>query len=112
MDSYVSYANIDHFLSILTSQDISDHNRKTVTKLMVAEEDKLGRDLAHLEFAQARASQSRERLSYLSRLRDAFADGTEDRIRADRLLTNFQATHDLMEDFCRRLRDRVNSSRL
>ncbi|KRQ15836.1 hypothetical protein [Bradyrhizobium manausense] len=112
MDRFVECANIDHFLNILTSQDISDRNRETISKLMIAEEDKLGRNLEYLEFAEKRASKCRDRLNYLRRLRDAFADGTEDRLRAEKVLANFQVTHDLVEEFCCRLRVMVSSSPL
>ncbi len=112
MDSYVTHANIDHYFSILTSQGLTDRNRNTVVKLMIAEEDKLAHDLEHLQFAESRAARSRDRVSDLRRLRDAFADGSTERAQADKLLANFEISHELMEQFCRRLREKVNSNRI
>jgi hypothetical protein len=43
MDRFVAKANIDHYLGLLDSTDLSPHNRSTITKLLVAEEDKLSR---------------------------------------------------------------------
>ena len=109
MDEYVAKANIDHYLSLLHGSDLTPQNRTTINKLMLAEEDKLARDLEHLEFAEARAARSRERLHYFSRLRDAFAEGSADRAHADKVLANFETTHQLMEQFCRHMRAKVNS---
>ena len=110
MDGYVAHANIDHYFRLLTGEDISDHNRAVIIKLMIAEEDRLGRQLEHLQFAEDRTARSRDRVHHLRRLRDTFADGTNERVHADRLLATFATTHELMEQFCRRMRERVNSS--
>ncbi len=112
MDQYVARANIDHYLSLLNTADLSSQNRGTIAKLMLAEEDKLSHDLEQLEFAEARAVKCRERVDHFRRLRDAFADGSSDRARADGLLSNFEAIHELMERFCHHMRGRVNSNRL
>lgn len=110
MDSYIAHANIDHYFSLLTSQNLTDGNRATIMKLMVAEEDKLGDDLEHLQFAEVRTAKARERVQYLRKLRDAFVDGSDERIQAERVLANFEAIYQLMEQFCRHIRKRVNSS--
>ena len=60
---YVARANIDHYLSILSSQALTERNRDTVTKLMIVEEDKLGHDLEQLEFAEDRTVRSRDRFN-------------------------------------------------
>jgi Spy/CpxP family protein refolding chaperone len=112
MDRYVARANIDHYLSLLNGSDLAPHNRSTITKLLIAEEDKLGRDLEHLEFAEARAAKSRDRLNYFRKLREAFAEGSPDRARADSLLKNMEAIHKLWEQFCQEMRERLNSSHL
>ncbi len=110
MDNYVAHANIDHYFSILTSQDLTDRNRATIMKLMVAEEDKLGHDLEHLQFAEIRTARGRDRVNYLRNLRDAFADGSDERHQTEKLLANFETTLQLMEHFCSRIREQVNSS--
>jgi hypothetical protein len=112
MDSYVGHANIDHYFDLLTSEGLTQPNRDTTIKLMVAEMDKLGRDLEHLQFAEDRAARSRDRLNSLRTLRNAFADGSTEQLQADKLLANFEAIHQLMEQFCRRMRKKVNSSRI
>jgi hypothetical protein len=112
MESYVTHANIDHYSSILTTQCLTARNRDTITKLMIIEEDKLGRDLEHLQFAEDRAARSRDRLNRFRKLRDAFADGSSERVQADKTLANFEAIHRLMEQFCRQMREKVNSRSL
>lgn len=112
MDSYVAHANIDHYFGILSTQRVTAGNRETITRLMIAEEDKLGRDLEHLQFAEDRAARSRDRLNHFRRLRDAFADGSTEQAQADKVLANFEAIHQLMEQFCRRMREKVNSNAL
>lgn len=110
MDSYIAVANIDHYLSILTSQSLTDSNRATIMKLMIEEEDKLGQDLEHLQFAEIRAARGRDRVNHLRKLRDAFPDGSAERIRAEKMLADFEIIHQLMEQFCRHMRKKVNSS--
>ena len=112
MDSYVAQANIDHYFNILTTQRLTERNRDTVMRLMLAEEDKLGRDLEQLQFAEQRTARSRDRVNHLRKLRDAFAHGSADRAQAEKVLANFAAIHGLMEEFCHRLREQVNASRL
>jgi hypothetical protein len=112
MDQYVARANIDHYLSLLNSTHLSPQNRDTISKLMLAEEDKLGHDLEQLEFAETRAARCRDRVNHFRNLREAFAEGSTDRTRADSMLAKFEAIHDLMEQFCHHMRGRVNSRRL
>ncbi len=112
MDRGVVHANIDHYLNILTDQGLPERNRDTIIKLMIAEEDKLSHDLEQLEFAEDRAARSRDRVNYLRRLRDAFVVGSTERAQADRTLANFEAIHHLVEQFCRHMREKVNTRRL
>lgn len=112
MDRYVARANIDHYLGLLNGAYLSSQNSGTITRLLLAEEDKLGHDLEHLEFAEARAAKSRERVNHFRNLRDAFAEGSSDRAQAESMLAKFEAIHDLLEQFCRHLRCRANSRRL
>lgn len=62
-----------------------------------------------LEFAETRLANSRERVNHLRNWRDGFADGSEDRERADRLLEDVKALHLLLDQFCHRMRARVSS---
>ena len=112
MYRYVARANIDHYLSLLNVADLSPRNSGMITKLLLAEEDRLGHDLEQLEFAETRAAKCRDRVNHFRRLRDAFAEGSTDRAQADSMLAKFETIYGLMEQFCRHMRDRVNSRRL
>lgn len=109
MESYITHANIDHYLSLLTNQELSDHNRTTILKLMIAEEDKMGRNLEHLQFAEIRTARARDRMNYLSRLRDSFADGSAERAQTEKMLRNFEGIYQSMEQFCHHMRKKLNS---
>lgn len=98
--------------SLLNGAYLSSQNSGTITRLLLAEEDKLGHDLEQLEFAEARAARCRDGVNHFRRLRDAFAEGSDDRANADEMLAKFEAIHDLMERFCHRMRGRVNARRL
>ncbi|WFU41610.1 hypothetical protein QA640_03540 [Bradyrhizobium sp. CB82] len=84
-------------------------NRESVTKLLIAEEDKLSHDLEHLEFAQRRAARGRECVNRVRSLRDSCSFGTAEREQADRLLVNYENLQTLLEDLCHRLRDKINA---
>ncbi|MGV7214238.1 hypothetical protein [Bradyrhizobium sp. UFLA05-112] len=109
MDRYIAQANIDHYLSLLNSADLSEKNRDTIMKLLIATEDALSYDLEQLEFAERRAATGRSRVSYLTNLRNHFVVGSADRERADRLLANFEILQRQLEELCHRMRERVNS---
>ncbi|HLG79908.1 MAG TPA: hypothetical protein VKY22_02760 [Bradyrhizobium sp.] len=102
-------ANIEHYLRLLETHDLSAHNRSTITKLLIAEEDKLSHDLEHLEFAESRASSGRERVDHVRKLRDSFAFGTAERDQADRVLVNLENRQTLLQDFCQQLREKITS---
>ena len=112
MDGYIARANIDHYITLLNGGDLTLQNRSTITKLLIAEEDKLSHDLEHLEFAEIRAAKSQHRVGYFRKLRDSFVEGSTERAHADGVLENFEVTHSLMVQFCHRLREKVNSSGL
>jgi hypothetical protein len=112
MDQYVAWANIDHYLSLLNSSHLEPRNRSTISRLLIREEDKLAHDLEHLEFAETRTERALDRVNHFRKLRDSFVEGSTDREYAERVLTNFEATHELMERFCRHMRERVNANRL
>ncbi len=109
MQEYIGRTNVDHCLGLLNGCDLTPHSRRTITKLLIAEEDKLSRDLEQLEFAESRAASGRERVIHVRSLRDVLAPGTSEREQAERLLTNLENCQILLEDFARRLREQVNS---
>ena len=51
-------------------------------------------------------------MNHVRKLREAFVEGSTDRAHADRLLTNVEAIHDVIEQFCRQMRQTINSRRL
>jgi hypothetical protein len=112
MKPYVARANVDHYLNLLKSNDVSPNDRGVITKLLIAEEDKLGQDLEHLSFAESRLMRGRERANEIRNLLKVFAFGTPQREEAEKLLVNIENVQTLLEDFCHRLRDRVNSHRI
>jgi hypothetical protein len=64
----------------------------------------LSHDLEHLEFAETSTAKGRERLKQVKHLRDNAEPAIRDN--AERLVANVEATQQLLEDFCRRLRAR------
>ena len=107
MDS--TRANIDRYLNLLSGGELTASYRNTLSKLLIVEEDRLGHDLEQLEFAENRAAKSLYQVNRIRKLRDAFVEGSLDRASAERVLTNFEAVHALMETFCDRIREKVNS---
>ena len=109
MHRYVVRTNIDHYIGLLNGNDLASQNRSTITKLLIAEEDKLSHDLEHLEFAESRAANGRDRVIRLKTLRESFAFGSREREQADRLLVNVENLQTMLEDFCHLLREKVTS---
>ncbi|MGX4772813.1 hypothetical protein ACWAUC_23800 [Bradyrhizobium guangdongense] len=108
MNQFVARANIDHYLGLLDG-GLLPQNRSTITKLLIAEEDKLSHDLEQLEFAENRAANGRRRLNHVRTLLDSFALDTPEREQAGRLLVNLENLQTLLEDFCHRLRAQITS---
>lgn len=112
MYRYIAHANIDLYLGLLHKDDIPPDTRAVISKLLIAEEDRLAHDLEQLEFAESRAAMGRDRVNHLRNLRNNFAAGSTDRVQADRLLANVEAVQHLVEHFCHQLRQRVSSDSL
>ena len=112
MDKFIAQANIDHYLDLLKNDNVSAHNRSTINKLLVEEENKLGHNREHLEFAESRAAACRTRADRQRRLLDSFAHGSTEWMQAERLLVNFESLAQFVEGFCRQMRRRVNESPL
>jgi hypothetical protein len=112
MDQFVTRANIDQYLEMLKNNDISSHNRSMITKLLIEEENKLGRDHEQLEFAENRAAACRDRADRQRRLLDSFCPGSTDWVQAERLLVNIDSLAQFMEGFCQQLRKRMGEHRL
>ncbi len=109
MDGYIKRANIDHYLVLLNGADLGPDKRTVITNLLIEEEDRFGDSLAQLQFAEDRVAKGRDRVNHLRNLRDAFVPGSTDRVEADRVLANSEAIQQLLERFCRHMREKVNS---
>ena len=112
MYTYVARANIDRYLSLLMEDENPRETRVTITRLLIEEEDKLGHNLEQLEFAETRAATVRDRVNSLRISRNSSVASSLDRAQADRLLANLEAIQQLLEDFCHKIRQRVNSRAL
>jgi hypothetical protein len=112
MDTFVAHANIDHYLDLLRNGDVPARNRSMIRKLLVEEENKMGRDREHLEFAESRAAACRARADRQRRLLDSFNPGSTDWVQAERLLVNFESLAQFVEGFCLQIRRQVNENRL
>ncbi|MDH6262435.1 hypothetical protein [Bradyrhizobium sp. BR13661] len=109
MHRFVAQANVDHFIGHLTGSDLTPDKRTSITKLLIAELDKLAHDLEHLEFAEKRAAEGRTRVNQVRDMRDGHPFGTPQREQAERLLVNCENLQTVLEDFCHRLRAKINS---
>ncbi|WFU62390.1 hypothetical protein [Bradyrhizobium brasilense] len=99
MYGYVTRANIDRYLNVLYSTDLTSHERQTVTRLLLGEFDKLRHDPAQLEFVETRAANGRERVNHARRLRESYALGTIEREESDRLLVDVESLQSLLDAF-------------
>jgi hypothetical protein len=109
MHRFVVRANVDHFIGLLRDRDLSPNDRKQVTRLLIAELDNLAHDLEHLDFAKRKVSEGRYRVSHVRHVRDGHPFGTTEREQAERLLISCENLQTVLEDFCHRLRAKINS---
>lgn len=107
MHRYVARANVDHYLSILKDGTLTMKQRSTTTSLLIVELDRLGEDAEHLEFAESKVAISREQVAQAASIRDSCAAGTSQRQDAERHLVHLENVHTLLDDFCHRLRNKL-----
>lgn len=112
MDLFVARANIDRYLDLLHTGNSSTQDRSVLNKLLIEEENKLGRDLEQLDFAEGRVASYRQRFNQICHWRDGFVDGSSERSQADRVVESFETTLQMMESFCGKMRAKVNASSL
>jgi hypothetical protein len=112
MDNFVTFANVDHYLDILNGRDVPNQKRSTIIKLLIEEENKLGRDLEQLQFAEQKAAACRNRAERQRRLRDALDPGSPDWAQADNQLANFESLARHVEGLCQKMRRQMNESGL
>lgn len=112
MNNFIARSNIDHYLDLLTNDDILPNNRSVICRLLIEEENKLSHNLEQLEFAESRVASCRDRVDRLRRLRDGFDDGSTERVRAESLLVTFEAILAQVEAACSHMRRKVNERAL
>ncbi|WP_164936209.1 MULTISPECIES: hypothetical protein [Bradyrhizobium] len=110
MHRFIARANVDHFIGLLNGSDLTADKRAGLTRLLIAELDKLAHDLEHLEFIEKRAVECRERVNHVRDMRDRHPFGTTDREQAEQLLVSCENLRTVLEDFCHRLRAKIKSS--
>jgi hypothetical protein len=106
MDELISLANIDYLLEQLKKDRLTAGKRAEAMKLLISEEDKLGRSLEQLELAFSRIRKGEELVSRIRQLRDRFAPCSKARTQAERLLTTSEETQALLQSAYRNLRAR------
>jgi hypothetical protein len=109
MPDFILRANIDHYLELLDKSDLAVETRAMVVKLLIDEEDKLSHYHEQLEFVENHFARRHNRVNRLTNLRNGFADGSDDHKRADLVLENAEARHQLLDQFCHHMRTRVSS---
>jgi len=109
MDRYVVRANVDHYLSILSGNDLTMQHRSTTMALLNAELDKLSQDVEHLAFAESKIANSRQQVARAASIRDSFPTGTSERDHAENHLVQLENVHTALDDFCHRLRSKFGS---
>jgi hypothetical protein len=109
MEQFIARTNVDHYVSLLNGSDPAHPNRAVITRMLIAEEDKLAHSLEELDFAESRTAQSWDRVNHARKLRDGYAEGSAERASADKRLDSFEAIHRLFEGFCQQLRAAVNA---
>lgn len=109
MHRYVARANVDHYLSILSGNDLTIQHRSTTMALLIAELDKLSEDVEHLAFAESKIENSRQQVARAASIRDSFPAGTSERDHAERHLVQLENVRTALDDFCHRLRSNLSS---
>ena len=109
MHRFIARANVDHFIGLLNGSDLTTDKRTDITKLLIAELDKFAHDLEHLEFAEKKAAEGRERVNHVRGIRNGHPFGTTEREQAERLLVSCENLQTVLEDFCHRLRGKINA---
>ncbi len=111
---YVAFANVDHCLGLLNGQEdvLSANQRANVTRILIEQEDTFARNLEALEFAESRAAACRDRADRQRRLLESLDHGSAEWVQAERLLVNFESLAQLVEDFNRQMRKKVNETRI
>lgn len=108
MHRFIARANIDHFIGLLGG-DLTPSKRADIVRLLIAELDKLALDLEHLEFAEKKVADGRDRLNHVRGVRNGHPHGTPEREQAERLLVGCENLQTLLEDFCHHLRRQFSS---
>ena len=95
MHRFVAKANVDHFIGLLSSSDLTPNKIRDITALL------------HLDFAEKKVAEGREKVSGVRNMRNSHRFGTTERQQAENLLLAGENLQTVLEDFCHRLRVKV-----
>ena len=108
-DSFVQSTNVDRYLDQLAAE--GDHvKRTTLLKLLVEEEDKLGRNREELVKAERRVSDGKHRLQTLSSVATGLVESGRNINGTVTLLVTMQDTQRLLERHYRKLCDELGET--
>ncbi|WP_068012855.1 hypothetical protein [Rhodoplanes sp. Z2-YC6860] len=113
VDRFIACENIKHFQEMLLSDDIRPDVRSRVHKLLVEEEDKLGKDLELLERLERHITNGAQRIE-AQRLRVVVMqrDGHDGLRDAQALLDGFIETQSLFLTYRQRVAEEVERNRI
>ena len=100
MKPSVAHTNIEHYLSLLADERLTAERRAKITRLVVQEVNKLGRNIEELEFVQMIASKGRRRINRLQQMLDHTTE-TSQRATIEHMISIFEATQQLLDAFRR-----------
>ena len=112
MNQFQIQKNIDHYLEILNDPELSDSLKGTIRRLLIEEENRLGRDLEQLAFAELRLSICRGHLARVQAAQERLDIGSPEWSEAEKVIANFRAVLRLVEDFRRQMHEKVRRSSL
>ena len=107
MRDFIAEQNVDHYLSMLQKPQLASDQRTTLQKLLVEEENLLGRNREQLELADRRVHEGKQRIR---KLKQTVANWhADERAREPNLslVTAMEKTQELLEDFHRTLRNEL-----
>jgi hypothetical protein len=103
---FIANENIDHYLAMLQDAQLEPETQRTLQKLLVEEQNKLGRNREQLELAERRVHEGRERIRKLNRAvaYSGFGDDAQHRLR---MIATMKEIQSLFESYHREFRDEL-----
>lgn len=111
LNGFVTEGNVDIYLSKLRST-VDPAERANILRLLIAEEDRMGRTAEHLDKARDRIADGRDRIC---RLRETIVELEQAGLSTEKAvfrLETMERTQALFEDHCQHLRRALERSHL